>query len=219
MADLCIPFNTDSEIIALRATFETSFREFNEVLGDDCSVFSTVSDLFKDAANVANQWEKELKGAIKDVLAEASKIFEAIKNFVGGITQPMFDLIKQALTAANAAFTNIMIAVGEMMSAIGEAVNAIKMMTCDLISDGIKLIPAEIVAGAVAVAAVKGYNFAKDINGKNIVGSLDVYNMSTEVLKTAGIVGMKDAVINSAADVINIGLPADLSSFACTPII
>ena len=214
-SDACILLSADTELTTLRTNFETQFRAFNDFLGEDCSVFGTVSDLLRDASNIANQWEKDLKMAVKNVIDEASKIFDALKGFVGGIVQSALTQIKAALAGATSAFTSIMTAVKDMMGAIAAAANGMKMMMCDAITDGIKLIPPELVVGAVAVGMVKGYNFTKDLNGKNIVGLTDVQKMSTDILKGMGIQGMKDSVLNSSKSVTNMKLPTDLSSFKC----
>lgn len=206
MADLCVLFNTDSELMELKSAFEKKFKDVTKLLGDDCAIFSSVSNLLKDASNVAGQWEKELKGAVADVVKIASDLYDNLLKTANGILESGLKALKDALSSVNSAFDSIGEEVKNMMNAIKEALDSVKMAVCDTISDAIKSIPAEIVAVSAAAAMVKGYDFVKDASGKNIIGKFDVDNITTNVLSNLGIHDMKKNIMDKVSLSKNIDL-------------
>lgn len=211
----CVLLEMDSEFLDIQTTFENKFKSFNELLGDDCSIFSTVSGLLKDASNVADEFAKDLKKGIADLIAQASKIFDQIKSITGGVLDTLVSQIKDALISITTAFDDITATVNDMINVVIEATKAIKTMLCDAISSAISVIPPEIVAGTVAISAVKGFNFAKDDLGKNIVGMKDVQKMSTDILNTMDVNGMKNNILNKVLDAKSLSIPKDITSFMC----
>jgi hypothetical protein len=216
MAGLCVLLADDPDFNDVRTEFETKFIAFNELLGDDCSIFSTVSDLFKDASNIADQWARDLKMAVATVITEASRLFNILKDLGVSALDWAVQQIKDALSSQISAFDDITQAVSDMMGAVLKAANAIKMALCDAISGAISVIPPEIVAGSIVVAAVKGFDYYTDpLTNQRVMGVSDVQSLSTKVLSDAGIVGMKDSVINSQTNVLNNRLPDTINSFLC----